>query len=348
MSIINKVLKDLDKRGSQPFGNDHASSAVATSSRRSVVILVVFLLVTLAAAIVATYYFVSQDKQAVLEPAKKAAGDVSVEPKPYKPISTQVAASDSEAIESEQPDSNEPSVEPERQTEQAAIDEVPTSSEVDDQTVVTEEPKEAQQETPTMVKEAVTLTPAQLAAQHAEKATAAQQQGRLDDAEKHWQKALLVLPNDSGYRQQLAALQYGRGKISQALVTLNEGLQRRPTAHELRLLSAKILQKEGQLETALLLLQKATPEASEYTDYYQLQASLAQQLERFQLAANSYRRLRAAQPNQGRWYLGEAIALEQFDSTQALSVYRQALPRLTHPPSQDFVRQRIQQLEQNQ
>ena len=350
MSVINKVLKDLDRRGRKPFDAADSSSAVAADNGRpkrwlwwvSAIIISV---------IVALWGYQWLTTESAGEPAAELVQESIPEPiKPYRPQSAQQQAqpepvktsTTGPAVEmTEQPLQLPPPLELSNEPDSGPAQASPESEANDVADAKADEP---QQSEPVFVKQPVNLSPQQVAAQHAEKADNAQQQGRLSDAESHWQNAVMVLPTNLDYRQKLAALQYGRGQISQALVTLNDGLKRQPDAHSLRLLSAKILQKEGQHQAALLLLGKAAPRVSDNLEYYQLQAQLAQQLEQYELAAESYGSLAQAQPANGRWYLGQAIALEQIDPATAITAYERALEHLSHQPSVEFVQTRLQQL----
>lgn len=351
MSVINKVLKDLDKRGRKPFDATESSSAVASDKQPSRQWLWWFSGVALVAiATFLAYRWLATENSANTSSAMTASEPKATTAEPIQPYRPQQSQ---QAEVTEQVPQPEPQPEPDTTTASASS---PTNSFTLPEPLaldssqpqapsepVADEPEPTENE-PVFVKQAVNLSPQQVAEQHAEKASTAQQQGRLSDAESHWQNAVRVLPTDVGYRQKLAALQYGRGKVTQALVTLNDGLKRQPEAHSLRLLSAKILQKEGQHQAALLLLGKANPSVAEHLEYYQLTAQLAQQLEQYQLAATSYGRLAQVQPNNGRWHLGQAIALERFDSTAAAAAYERALMHLTHRPSREFVQNRLQQL----
>lgn len=347
MSVINKVLKDLDKRGRKPFDATESSSAVASDKQPSRQWLWWFSGVALVAiAALLAYRWLAPENSANPGPVVTATEPKATTAEPIQPYRPQQPQQPEVTEQEPQPEADAATASASSLTNSFTLPEpiaLDSSQPQAPSTPVAEEPEPTESE-PVFVKKAVNLSPQQVAAQHAEKASTAQQQGRLSDAESHWQNAVRVLPTDVDYRQQLAALQYGRGKITQALVTLNDGLKRQPEAHSLRLLSAKILQKEGQHQAALLLLGKANPSVAEHLEYYQLTAQLAQQLEQYQLAATSYGRLAQVQPNNGRWHLGQAIALERFDSTAAAAAYERALMHLTHRPSREFVQNRLQQL----
>lgn len=336
MSVINKVLKDLDKRGRQPFDGSDKSSAVAAEEGNSKRWL--WWSLGGAGAVVALSFWGYR----WLTPQSI---NHATQVEPYRPQSSIQPESEPQPVVESENNTQEKSITLPPQLELPAEQDSGTvqiaSESVDSSAAGKESAAESE---PVFVKQAVNLSPQQVALQHAEKAESAQQQGRLSDAESHWQNAVRVVPENLDYRKQLAALQYGRGQISQALVTLNDGLKRQPTAHSLRLLSAKILQKEGQLQAALLLLNRANPTVLKHLEYYQLQAQLAQQLEQYERAAQTYSKLAQAQPNNGRWHLGQAIALEQIDGSAAIAVYKEALKHLTHKPSIEFVQNRLQQL----
>ena len=343
MSVINKVLKDLDRRGQQPFSKRAASSAVERrSSHRLALWLLAVMLVIVLALVVFWWQSRSENTMTVTEsgPAEMPKLQERVEPFIDTTV-IEVPAERTPRSETDSRQSNEieardlasvtvPEAEPEKA---GPVPEKPV--------LAAEETESETQKSGEFSKQAVQLSPTKIAAQHIEKAQKAQQQGRLTSAEDHWRKALAVTPENKEVRKKLAALQFGRNKVSQALTTLEAGFKLNPDDFEFRLLSARILEKEARPAAALSLLKQATPDAGAYPEYVQKQALLAQSQGDYKAAADAYQRLIESEPAQGRWYLGKAVAQQEFAPEAAVASYKAALKRIKHQPTLDFIEQQI-------
>ncbi|RUO71954.1 tetratricopeptide repeat protein [Idiomarina ramblicola] len=346
MSVINKMLKDLDRRGQQPFSQNAASSAVERRGNTRLGLWFLGLLVLIALALV-IFWWQSSDKNVMTVndsipdelPKVQERVEPSVDAAAFRVPPELAAPADSRSQQQERFNSENLAaasvVENESRSEQIGTREPEPSD-----TTAKNNEQEAKQ-SGEFSKQPVQLSPAEIASQHIEKAQKAQQQGRLTSAEDHWRKALAVTPENKDVRKKLAALQFGRNKVSQALTTLEAGFKLAPTDFEFRLLSARILEKEARPAAALSLLKQATPDASEHPEYVQKQALLAQEMGDYQTAANAYQRLVQAEPAQGRWYLGKAVAEQEFSPEAALSSYQNALGRIKHQPTLEFIQQQI-------
>lgn len=356
MSVINKVLKDLDRRGQQPFSKNAASSAVERPGRSRFgawflgaallgVLIVVAVWWQLPEKNVMTVHESTQTKPVkTKETAAPSENTVEVEETPdlvesSEPLLPRESSPESSVSRSTASVQSESSPEPELAT--TRNDSSGVSKESEKQTKNKETTDKSSGE---FSLQPVQLSPAEIAAQHIGKAQKAQQQGRLTAAEEHWSKALLATPKNKDVRKKLAALQFGRNKVSQALTTLEAGFQMAPADYEFRLLSARILEKEAKPAAALSLLKQATPNAEVYPGYFQKQALLAQEVGDYPSAAQAYQRLVEADPAEGRWYLGLAIAQQQFAPGAALSSYQEALKRIEHKPTLDFIQQQVELL----
>ncbi|WP_417441687.1 tetratricopeptide repeat protein [Idiomarina sp.] len=350
MSVINKVLKDLDRRGQQPFSKRAASSAVERrSSHRLALWLLALMLVIVLALVIFWWQSRSENTMTVTEsePAEMPKLQERVEPFIDTAV-IEVPAERTSRSEIDSQQSNETEAQdlasvtvPEAGPEKAEpVPEKPV--------VAAEETENEAQKGGEFSKHAVQLSPAEISAQHIEKAQKAQQQGRLTSAEDHWRKALAVTPENKEVRKKLAALQFGRNKVSQALTTLEAGFKLNPNDFEFRLLSARILEKEARPAAALSLLKQATPDAGAYPEYVQKQALLAQSQGDYKTAADAYQRLLESEPAQGRWYLGKAVAQQEFAPEAAIASYQEALNRIQHRPTLDFIEQQIASLQETE
>lgn len=346
MSVINKMLKDLDRRGQQPFSQNAASSAVERPGSNRLGFWLLGLLVLIVLALV-VFWWQSLDKNVMTVsesgpnelPKVQERVEPSVDAVSFR-VPPELAVPAESQSQQKNPSNSEDlasaaNVETEPRSEQIETRELEPSD------TVAESNEQDAKQSGEFSKQPVQLSPAEIASQHIEKAQKAQQQGRLTSAEDHWRKALAVTPENKDVRKKLAALQFGRNKVSQALTTLEAGFKLAPTDFEFRLLSARILEKEARPAAALSLLKQATPDAGEYPDYVQKQALLAQEMGDYQAAADAYERLTQAEPTQGRWYLGKAVAEQEFAPETALSSYQHALNRIKHQPTLEFIQQQI-------
>ncbi|MGY5452035.1 tetratricopeptide repeat protein [Agarivorans sp. MS3-6] len=168
------------------------------------------------------------------------------------------------------------------------------------------------------------------------------------DARAEFSKALQLDHYAHEVREQLAALQFGRGDVSAAVNLLEEGVQLNRSRGSFRLMLARIFVQQDNLPQAVFYLESAQPDVAGNIDYYAMLAGLAQRLDKQELALSAYQTLVKHEPSRARWWLGYAIANDKLTQYQeALAAYRQAevLGQLSSH-SRDFVAARIRQLEQ--
>jgi MSHA biogenesis protein MshN len=364
MSLINKVLKDLDKRGQEPFDREAGGSAVERSGPRTKLPWVVLALAVVGISAGIVLWPANDSQTMTVYEAKQSPQSEKVQQKPVQtqspraetsskggevnryPDEPEIASTDKRAtvrqLEARTDNKSSESQEPElKQTERLAE----AQSEKPPEQVPERKQERAEEKSTendsVFVKKSVELTPEQIAQQNIEKAEKAQQQGRLTQAEEYWRQALAVTPDNKRVRKQLAALQYGRNKVTDALATLEVGFQRDRTDTDFRMLSARILEREARPGAALNVLLKNWPSAQDKPGYSHKVALLAQDTGHYEVAETAYTRLIEAQPTEGRWYVGKALAQEQQGSNAALSTYQKALQRVTHEPTRQFIEQKI-------
>ena len=192
----------------------------------------------------------------------------------------------------------------------------------------------------------VQLSPEELAETNLAKAREALQKGEQARGQELLEKALMVKPDHVAVRSELAAYWYGRGLATRALTLLQQGLDMQPRQSQWQLLFARILDRMGRVEqayTALLSIREDAPEALELLE---LRASAANTLGYFAEAAADYTVL-ATQSNQGRWWLAAALAYEDADNIEAaIRSYQQAQQyRDLNADARDYIAQRLLVLE---
>nr|WP_228517700.1 tetratricopeptide repeat protein [Aliidiomarina indica] len=149
------------------------------------------------------------------------------------------------------------------------------------------------------------------------------------NAVQRFREALLVHPDHVASMEQLAALQFSRGFVGEALQLLRDGLQRNPDASDLLLLKARIYERIDEPRAALDLLRGHAFRLPQDADLLILQGATATELEEFSLAIRTYRQLVSWRSDQGNWWLALGYALERsgdpLNTQEAAEAYRRAL-----------------------
>lgn len=150
-------------------------------------------------------------------------------------------------------------------------------------------------------------------------------------------------PDNIKARKKLASLLFAQGHYARTKLLLVQGIELHPTKSDLRLMLARlyVIQKEHSL--ALDTLADNMPNLDNQTDYLAYRAALAQQLKQTKLAKSDYQTLSTIEPTNAKWWLGLAIAEDQLgDVNMAVQAYSKAstLDQLDESVS-DFIQQRI-------
>ncbi len=189
------------------------------------------------------------------------------------------------------------------------------------------------------------LTPEQKAARlyaSAQQALSRHQQKR---GEKLLGQALQEHPRHIAARSQLAALQLSRQQGDKAERLLAEGLLADPHEPALVRPYTQLLAARDELALALQTLNVALAEGHADPETLALRAAILHRMGRHRESATDYQRALVAQPDQALWLTGLAIALEQSGrSRQALDAYRRATRLPLDEAVDDYVKQRIQAL----
>ncbi len=360
MSVINTMLKDLDKR-QQSHGLDELpvpplQYRQAPQSRLPWLLLALLSLLLLAmgylawdryAALERTNLALQQDNQNLAQ--EIASGDLkqpSVDTTPSNETAltadTQVTAkveSDAESsVELMTTSKTDPVAEPKGESKPV----------VKPQTVRAEQASDAKtaKTTGSMAVTEVKLSPEALAERRFAQGKSAQEGGQLSQALDDFREAIRLDPALHGARQHLAALYYGQGQLDEAKTVLEQGLARYPHEFDYLLMLAKLLEAQGDSHGALAVLAKIPDEHLLAKQKWVMQSHLAQQASAFTLAEESYRRLARVEPKQAKWWMGLAYALDsQQKYTSAKQAYGQALGLSgLSQQANDFIQQRLAQL----
>lgn len=376
MSVINQMLKDLDRRQQEAEG---AAVYVAPVRQQGWWMLVLTLLCTLALGILGwrTWIFWQQSQRASLPAAQVEAPRTAPAVAPSAPLAV---VATTQAVSSAAPVAKVPAASAESTAtrvapsaaEQVPADEAVLADEgnpqeaLGDETIPSDEelqpdlyaelaaeqsaeeaPAPAAPRKPGILKiETVELSDAELATLAERKATTAMAKGRMEEAQDGYYEVLAHDPHNQGAREQLAGLLYGAGRLTEAAQVLEEGLRLDPAQADLRLLLARVAISGGDRQKALDWLTGYQPDIASNLDYYATWAGLAQELGQPVQASEMYVRLLRQQPDQGRWWLGLGVAEDgQGHRQRALDAYRNAqLHGNLGEASTQWLEQRIGQL----
>ncbi|MEO3735895.1 tetratricopeptide repeat protein [Shewanella baltica] len=207
-------------------------------------------------------------------------------------------------------------------------------------------PKEQGQMAITEVK----LTPKQLAKKRFTLASEAERDGKLKDAISYYEQTLGFDPSMHEARKQLAALHYGQGQLAKASEVLQQGMLLFPQQLDFALLLARVQQAAGQADLALATLANIPDTHLLARQKWMAQSDLAQKLGQFSVSEQAYRQLLQQEPQQAKWWMGLAYALDsQQQFPQARQAYRTALGhRGLSAQASAFIEQRLTQLGDSQ
>ncbi|WP_273024401.1 tetratricopeptide repeat protein [Rheinheimera sp.] len=186
-------------------------------------------------------------------------------------------------------------------------------------------------------------TPQQQAALLQQRALTAAQAGQLQQALQLWQQLQQLTPQNAEAYLEQARLWHQLGQPQQALTVLQQALQQGIVNADIQLLLAQQAAAQAQWPRVEALL-PAQFVLAQQPEYYGLKATALQQLGQPQAALDWFRQLIVLQPQQARWWLGAAIALDALaQREQAQLHYRQALQwgdSLT-AASRNYIQQRL-------
>lgn len=198
----------------------------------------------------------------------------------------------------------------------------------------------------TIVKSSEKYSPEQRLEQLMTKAQSSFDKGYVTEAVEKLNKVLSISDGHVEARNLLAVAWYGRGELQQAVSILNDGLSKYPNVELWRMTAAKIYFKENNIKGAFSYLDIELSNAT--LEFYSMKASIARKLERYESAESAYLMLTRLQPDLGNWWLGHAISLDsqgKFDAA-ILSYQTAAAKGGMLRSTMDFVENRIQELKQ--
>jgi len=171
-------------------------------------------------------------------------------------------------------------------------------------------------------------------------------QNRANDAEQRLRTALSLNPQHVFARETLAGLLVEQGRWLEAQTLLEEGIKLLPSQASMAFMLARLYAEQGKNAAALQLLERVEPEAGGNPDYTAFMAALYQRTGQNADAVKAFRQAITARPTEGRWWAGLGISLEaENDRAGALEAYRRATALSVDPRLAEYVAGRLKQLE---
>ncbi|SNY58275.1 hypothetical protein SAMN06297280_3352 [Arsukibacterium tuosuense] len=179
------------------------------------------------------------------------------------------------------------------------------------------------------------------------RANASEAAGDTSGAIVIWQQIIARQPAEANGYLNLARLWLKQQQVVSASQVLLQARQNGVLSAEINMQLAQLAVQQGQWQQALQFLADQFELAAE-PEYFGFKATVLQQLQQHEDALNWYQRLQQLQPEQGRWSLGAALASEQLGQPlQAHQYYqhawqhRQGLSVSSH----NFIQQRLKATE---
>lgn len=356
MSLLNDALRQAEQRQNKPQVSAAytGQTAEAKSGSRAVPVLIVLLVLALLAAGVAWWLLAKNSAEPTLEATETVAQSEPVQPQPIKPAEPEPVAAPEPAatiaepvtVEAPKPEPAVKVAEAPKQPEPVAAAPAPKK---EPQPEVRPEPQQevevaAEEPAPVAQVKQSRETP-----QAIDLRTSRELQRLLASGDNVAAENMLTRVTESqpapNSREIFAREMLVQGMAGRALEWLPQSLASEYAG--LRLLRARALLEQGNLDTAVATLQSRVPPVADGIEYRVTLATLLQQAGEAEESAGHWSELIAYDDSRGAWWLGLAIALETGGRTRsAVQAYAQAatLPGLS-PSLADYARQRLNALQ---
>lgn len=151
------------------------------------------------------------------------------------------------------------------------------------------------------------------------------QQGRMHQGKEYLRKALsLYIPHIKA-REMLAGVYIKSGRFISAGELLSEGVKIAPEYPLFAKLYARVLLEQKNPQLAIKILEQGSTTIKVKPDYYALLAATYQRVKKHKKAVEIYLQLVKAHPATGVWWLGLGISLEKLaKKKEALEAYKRA------------------------
>ena len=151
------------------------------------------------------------------------------------------------------------------------------------------------------------------------------QQGRMRQGKEQLREALLLYAPHIKAREMLSGLYIKSGRYVEAASLLHEGITIAPSYPLFAKLYARVLLEQNNPQLAIQVLERGASASDVKTDYHALLAATYQRIKNHEKAIEIYLRLVKIKPTVGIWWLGLAISLEKSGKNkEALEAYQRA------------------------
>lgn len=336
MSLINKVLRDLDARGSDRDTRSplRGTRLYTPQSRRSPVRLAVLAVVVVAGAYAAVSHWVQplpgwpggNATWTTAKPLPVSAADHAT-PVPARAAPPAATVSSPATPAARPAPAAKPVARPKpvvKKAPRTVAKPAPASS--DGRLRIT----------------AKTLSASERAGNAFHEGAEAVQQGRRELAERKLRESLALDARHNQARELLVGVLLGGGRRAEAIRVLEQGVATTPGAANLHILLARVYVDEGRSNESIVLLEKATARAGADAELTGFLATLYQRGGRHADAVVAHRKALEARPDEGRWWAGLGISLEATgDNAGATAAYQRALGARIDARLAGYARQRL-------
>lgn len=150
-------------------------------------------------------------------------------------------------------------------------------------------------------------------------------------------------PDNIKARKKLASLLFAQGNYPRSKQLLLQGIELHPAQSDLKLMLARLYVVQKEPLQAMNILAGSQPSLDNQIEYLAYRAALAQQLKQTELAKSDYQTLTNNESSNAKWWLGLGIANDQLgDIKMAVQAYNKAssLDQLDGSVN-EFIQQRI-------
>jgi MSHA biogenesis protein MshN len=177
------------------------------------------------------------------------------------------------------------------------------------------------------------------------RALAALQDGRVTDGIAGLERAIYLYPRHEAARQTLVGLLLEAGRAGEAQQHMQLGLSLNPNQPQVAMLLARLqLERDG--PGAVETLRRTLPFATGSADYIAFLAGALQRQQRHHEAAEQYEAALRLAPQTGVWWMGLGISLQaDRRNTEARNAFTRARQAGLTPELQGFIERRLGQLE---
>ena len=172
-------------------------------------------------------------------------------------------------------------------------------------------------------------------------------QGRIAEGMDGFRAALVIDPGHQAARQTLVALLLEAKRVDEAATLLQDGLAVNPDNTEFAMLLARVMVEGNDVSKALFVLQRHAAPPDRNPDFHAFAAALYQRLGRHREAIDQYQTALRLAPSAGVWWVGLGISLQAAERPKdaAEAFTRAKAAGNLAPELASFVDQRLRQLQ---